>query len=218
MRRGILPGHRPPSGGRRETPLPAASDSARAADRRPQSPASRSPHPRNRPSRKAGRDRNRRGPVLVIEPRMTGLVLLADPPDQEHLRLRIRLAAGPRSAGACPELLFWDRRGLGTVRLLQADQLRKFWSMKNSASMRSDHRGSAANTAQEQQAGDQGRFAGPIVRGRYWQPVRCRDSVPRRSRPTGPLRSLDSIAMGENPECNSPGVGRGDRARREHPQ
>ncbi len=61
---------------------------------------------------------------LVIEPRMTGLVLLADPPDQEHLRLRIRLAAGPRSAGASQELLFWDRRGLGTVRLLKADQLR----------------------------------------------------------------------------------------------
>lgn len=78
---------------------------------------------------------------LVIEPRMTGLVLLTDPPDQEHLRLRIRLAAEPSSArgsgsarasrsaregqeSLIDELLFWDRRGLGTVRLLQAEQLR----------------------------------------------------------------------------------------------
>src|SRR6056297_1613856 len=52
---------------------------------------------------------------LVIEPRMTGLVLLADPPGPEHLRLRIRLKEGP-----IPQLLFWDRRGLGTVRLLDA--------------------------------------------------------------------------------------------------
>jgi formamidopyrimidine-DNA glycosylase len=57
------------------------------------------------------------GEALVIEPRMTGLVLLADPPTLEHLRLRIRLAGGPKR-----ELLFWDRRGLGTVRLVTADQ------------------------------------------------------------------------------------------------
>jgi formamidopyrimidine-DNA glycosylase len=51
---------------------------------------------------------------LVIEPRMTGLVLLTDPPTAEHLRLRIRLS-GKRPK----ELLFWDRRGLGVVRLLR---------------------------------------------------------------------------------------------------
>jgi formamidopyrimidine-DNA glycosylase len=50
---------------------------------------------------------------LVFEPRMTGLVLLADPPDESHLRLRLDLAGGPAST-----LLFWDRRGLGTVSLL----------------------------------------------------------------------------------------------------
>ena len=47
---------------------------------------------------------------LVIEPRMTGLLLLTDPPTPEHLRLRLRL-----SGRAPRELLFWDRRGLGTV-------------------------------------------------------------------------------------------------------
>jgi len=51
--------------------------------------------------------------TVVIEPRMTGLVLLAEPPTVEHLRLRLQLEGGPAA-----ELLFWDRRGLGTVRLL----------------------------------------------------------------------------------------------------
>ncbi len=50
---------------------------------------------------------------IVFEPRMTGLVLLAAPPTSEHLRLRIAL-----SERNCDELLFWDRRGLGLVRLV----------------------------------------------------------------------------------------------------
>ena len=99
---------------------------------------------------------------IVIEPRMTGLVLLSEPPNREHLRFRIELAGhssrhtpcaaadGTRSVPATietgrvgqasslisqagsltyqtgrdrmiaelpRELLFWDRRGLGLVRL-----------------------------------------------------------------------------------------------------
>lgn len=50
---------------------------------------------------------------LVIEPRMTGLVLVSDPPTIEHLRLRIEL-----SGCAHRRIWFWDRRGLGTVRLM----------------------------------------------------------------------------------------------------
>ena len=57
--------------------------------------------------------------VIVIEPRMTGLVLLADPPGPEHLRLRLTLQGGIND-----QLLFWDRRGLGTVRLLSPDELK----------------------------------------------------------------------------------------------
>lgn len=57
------------------------------------------------------------GQILVIEPRMTGLVLVTDPPTTDHLRLRLRLTQCP-----IDELLFWDRRGLGTLRLLQADE------------------------------------------------------------------------------------------------
>lgn len=55
------------------------------------------------------------GDRWVFEPRMTGLVLLAAPPNWEHLRLRVRLSGrGPK------ELLYWDRRGLGLVRLCSA--------------------------------------------------------------------------------------------------
>ncbi len=51
--------------------------------------------------------------AIVLEPRMTGLVLLADPPDPLYLRVRIDLAGdGPAS------FWYWDRRGLGNVRLL----------------------------------------------------------------------------------------------------
>jgi formamidopyrimidine-DNA glycosylase len=58
--------------------------------------------------------------VIVIEPRMTGLLLLADPPTVDHLRLRLKLSGGPND-----QLLFWDRRGLGTVRLLKANEVAK---------------------------------------------------------------------------------------------
>lgn len=57
------------------------------------------------------------GDRLVIEPRMTGLVLIGDPPTREHLRLRITW--GERGV---PELLFWDARGLGVVTLLSEEQ------------------------------------------------------------------------------------------------
>ena len=59
-----------------------------------------------------------RSAAIVFEPRMTGLVLLAEPPTAEHLRFRITLAGGES-----PELLYWDRRGLGLVRLLTEIEL-----------------------------------------------------------------------------------------------
>lgn len=51
--------------------------------------------------------------TLIFEPRMTGLVLVAAPPNQTHLRLKLLLEDCPAQ-----ELLFWDRRGLGSVRCL----------------------------------------------------------------------------------------------------
>jgi len=59
------------------------------------------------------------GDSFVIEPRMTGLMLIADPPDRKHLRIEWRFA-DDRSPGA---LWFWDQRGLGTVSLMSPAQL-----------------------------------------------------------------------------------------------
>jgi formamidopyrimidine-DNA glycosylase len=54
------------------------------------------------------------GDRLVIEPRMTGLILPGDPPNRSHLRLVIDMQDPGR------QLLFWDQRGLGVVQLLSA--------------------------------------------------------------------------------------------------
>lgn len=56
---------------------------------------------------------------LVIEPRMTGLMLLADPPTTEHVRLIVDLEPGGGTCRRAPRrMIFWDRRGLGTIRLM----------------------------------------------------------------------------------------------------
>ncbi|MGE0373958.1 MAG: bifunctional DNA-formamidopyrimidine glycosylase/DNA-(apurinic or apyrimidinic site) lyase [Planctomycetaceae bacterium] len=81
------------------------------------------------------------GDAFVIEPRMTGLMLVSEPPDRGHLRFEWRLeervaewqsdrvAKGkgeeePRSVMS--SLWFWDRRGLGTVRLYSAEEMAAF--------------------------------------------------------------------------------------------
>jgi formamidopyrimidine-DNA glycosylase len=53
---------------------------------------------------------------IVIEPRMTGLVLLGSPPDRKHLRIVIGLT------GPAEQVLFWDQRGLGVVRLVSPEK------------------------------------------------------------------------------------------------
>ena len=53
---------------------------------------------------------------IVIEPRMSGAVILADPRDRTHLRLILDLS------NPAKELLFWDQRGLGVVRLVSPDE------------------------------------------------------------------------------------------------
>ena len=52
------------------------------------------------------------GYSVVLEPRMTGLVLVSDPPDREHLRWCIDIVGSKTK-----KLWYWDRRGLGSVRL-----------------------------------------------------------------------------------------------------
>ncbi|MFM7073279.1 MAG: bifunctional DNA-formamidopyrimidine glycosylase/DNA-(apurinic or apyrimidinic site) lyase [Planctomycetota bacterium] len=58
------------------------------------------------------------GESLVFEPRMTGLVLVDEPPSLEHLRFEMRLAN-------CDlvHVRYWDQRGLGSVSLLTAEEL-----------------------------------------------------------------------------------------------
>lgn len=59
------------------------------------------------------------GARLVIEPRMTGLMLVDQPPTQEHRRICWHLSPCP---GLPASVEFWDRRGLGTVSLLNPAQ------------------------------------------------------------------------------------------------
>jgi formamidopyrimidine-DNA glycosylase len=60
------------------------------------------------------------GEGFVVEPRMTGLMLVTDPPTTEHLRFAWHVAG----AGMQSTALFWDRRGLGTIRLLNREALK----------------------------------------------------------------------------------------------
>ena len=54
---------------------------------------------------------------IIFEPRMTGIVLVGQPPNEDHLRFELLL-----SGCESERLLFWDRRGLGKIVLLTADQ------------------------------------------------------------------------------------------------
>jgi formamidopyrimidine-DNA glycosylase len=60
------------------------------------------------------------GDAIILEPRMTGLVLASAPPDEEHVRFRLRFAGGQLR-----QVLYWDRRGLGSVRLLSPRQVQQ---------------------------------------------------------------------------------------------
>jgi formamidopyrimidine-DNA glycosylase len=62
------------------------------------------------------------GDRLVIEPRMTGLVLLADPPEDFHVRLLF-----PLIDSRATQFLFWDQRGLGVVRLLDPPRFEQWY-------------------------------------------------------------------------------------------
>lgn len=48
--------------------------------------------------------------VLVFEPRMSGILLVSDPPNEKHLRIEIQFGSGK-------SVLYWDQRGLGWMRL-----------------------------------------------------------------------------------------------------
>jgi formamidopyrimidine-DNA glycosylase len=58
-----------------------------------------------------------RGEAIVFEPRMTGLLLLDEAPDPIYSRFRLRLRGA-----AAKQITYWDRRGLGNVRLFTEEQ------------------------------------------------------------------------------------------------
>lgn len=60
---------------------------------------------------------------LVIEPRMTGLMLVDQPPTVEHLRFELELAKG-----SLDRVAYWDRRGLGQLFLLDKSGLDQYLS------------------------------------------------------------------------------------------
>jgi formamidopyrimidine-DNA glycosylase len=62
---------------------------------------------------------------LVVEPRMTGLLVVTEPPTAEHRRIVWHFQ---REQGLSDSLEFWDRRGLGTLSLLTPEQLQELRS------------------------------------------------------------------------------------------
>ena len=57
---------------------------------------------------------------LVMEPRMSGLILIDEPPTREHLRFVLEL-----EKANVDRLMFWDRRGLGQIRLFRPDEFQR---------------------------------------------------------------------------------------------
>ncbi len=52
------------------------------------------------------------GDCIVMQPKMAGLALIAQPPSQQHVRMVVHVQ-GARAS----QFIYWDRRGLGTVHL-----------------------------------------------------------------------------------------------------
>ncbi|RLS53663.1 MAG: bifunctional DNA-formamidopyrimidine glycosylase/DNA-(apurinic or apyrimidinic site) lyase [Planctomycetota bacterium] len=60
------------------------------------------------------------GSALVIEPRMTGLMLVSEPPNETHLRL---VWTVQHPSDELRQVWFWDQRGLGTVSLYSPEEV-----------------------------------------------------------------------------------------------
>ncbi len=67
---------------------------------------------------------------LILEPRMTGLVLVGAAPTTEHLRFSLQL-----TGCSIRQILYWDRRGLGKVALWTDQQ---YYDKRNDGSLGPD--------------------------------------------------------------------------------
>ncbi len=61
------------------------------------------------------------GDSLILQPKMAGLVLVGLPPNQAHARLVIELSGVEASP-----IIYWDQRGLGTIRLWTAEEMKSY--------------------------------------------------------------------------------------------
>jgi formamidopyrimidine-DNA glycosylase len=69
------------------------------------------------------------GQMITLEPRMTGLIALDEVPDQTHTRLEFTHKRGKKLI----KFWYWDRRGLGVIKLLDKKEADEF--------LQSDHLG-----------------------------------------------------------------------------
>jgi len=65
-----------------------------------------------------------RGDAIIFEPRMTGLLLIDEPIDPLYARILFRFRGG-----GAKELVYWDRRGLGNVRLLSVREFEQSFGL-----------------------------------------------------------------------------------------
>ena len=56
--------------------------------------------------------------VLILQPKMAGLVSLDRAPNSQHVRLQVQFSGRPKT-----QLIYWDRRGLGTVELMKDSEI-----------------------------------------------------------------------------------------------
>ena len=57
---------------------------------------------------------------LIFQPKMAGLLLVGQPPSDAHVRMRLFF-----KNGNVPEVIYWDRRGLGTIHLWSLEQIQE---------------------------------------------------------------------------------------------
>ncbi len=146
---------------------------------------------------------------------MTGLVLLSDPPTQEHLRFRLRFsktnaAANGRAKPPADELLFWDRRGLGSVSLYSAAEFAAKFEGENTTlgpdALRLSAR-AAPRSSPPQPPGDQSRFARSTRRCRHRKSI-CVGNVKRGRHPPGRCAAI-GYAANSGIACMLPCAGAG---------
>ena len=148
--------------------------------------------------------------AIVLEPRMTGLVLVAEPPTREHLRFRCTL-----SGNGIGEFLYWDRRGLGNVRLISPNEFEEAFGP---AKVGPDALTITAELYRERLGGSQravkGCAARSAGRGRDWQLV-CVGDFASCPHPSGAsVRQAYASPMAASGRRNAFGAGDSDSLRR----